>query len=96
MKKIIISIMIVSSIFIIGCSTHVHTIGTGPQSGQVEIARQWYILFGLMPINSVDINSMSEGATNYEIKTQTGVVDIIIGIPASYITVTSRTVTVTK
>jgi hypothetical protein len=39
---------------------------------------------------------MAGGASNYEIKTVTGPVDILIGIPASYITVSSRTVTVTK
>ena len=96
MKKIVVMIMIVSSLFLIGCSTHVHTVGTGPQTGQVESARQWYILFGLIPLNSVDTGSMAGGAANYEIKTSTGALDIIIGMPASYITVSSRTVTVTK
>ena len=96
MRKVIIMIMIVSSLFLIGCSTHIHTVGTGPQTGQVESARQWYILFGLIPLNSVDTGSMAGGAANYEIKTSSGALDIIIGIPASYITVSSRTVTVTK
>ena len=39
---------------------------------------------------------MAGGAANYEIKTSTEALDIIIGIPAGYITVKSRTVTVTK
>ena len=96
MKKIVVMIMIVSSLFLIGCSTHVHTVGTGPQTGQVESARQWYILFGLIPLNTVDTGAMVGGAANYEIKTSTEALDIIIGIPASYITVGSRTVTVTQ
>ena len=96
MKKAVAMIMIVSSLFLIGCSTHVHTVGTGPQSGQVETARQWYILFGLIPLNTVDTGAMASGAENYEIKTQLAALDIIIGIPAGYITVSSRTVTVTK
>jgi hypothetical protein len=96
MKKTITMVMIVASLFLIGCSTHVHTVGTGPQTGQVESARQWYILFGAIPLNSVDTGAMAGGASNYEIKTVTGPVDILIGIPASYITVSSRTVTVTK
>ena len=86
MKKTIVMIMIVSSLFLIGCSTHVHTVGTGPQTGQVELARQWYILFGLIPLNSVDTGAMAGGAANYEIKTATEALDIIIGIPAGYIT----------
>ena len=96
MKKVVVMIMIVSSLFLIGCSTHIHTVGTGPQTGQVESARQWWILFGLIPLNSVDVGAMSGGATNYEIKTSLAPLDILIGIPAGYITISSRTVTVTK
>ena len=96
MKKSLTVVMIVSTLFIVGCSTHVHTVGAGPQTGQVSSARQWYILWGLVPLNSVDTNSMAGGADNYEIKTSTEALDIIIGIPAGYITVKSRTVTVTK
>ena len=96
MKKVVVMIMIVSSLFLIGCSTHIHTVGTGPQTGQVESARQWYILFGSMPLNTVDTGAMAGGAANYEIKTSTEALDIIIGIPAFYVTGKSRTVTVTK
>ena len=96
MKKAVVMIMVVSSLFLIGCSTHGHTVGTGPQTGQVETARQWYILFGLIPLNTVDTGTMAGGAANYEIKTSTGALDIIIGMPASYITVSSRPVTVTQ
>jgi len=96
MKKTVVMIMIVSSLFLIGCSTHVHTVGTGPQTGQVETARQWFILFGAIPLNTVDTAGMAGGSANYEIQTQTAPLDILIGLPASYITVSSRTVTVTK
>ena len=96
MKRTTTIIIVVLTLFIVGCSTHIHTVGAGPQTGQVDSARQWYILWGLVPLNSVDTNSMAGGAANYEIKTSTEALDIIIGIPASYITVGSRTVTVTK
>ena len=96
MKKSLTVVMIVSTLFIVGCMTHVHTVGTGPQTGQVTSARQWYILWGLVPLNSVDTNSMAGGAANYEIKTSTEALDIIIGIPASYVSVRSRTITITK
>ena len=80
----------------VGCSTHIHTVGDGPQSQQVQSARQWFILFGLVPLNTVDTATMVGDASDFEIKTQTAPIDILIGIPASYITVSSRTVTVTK
>ena len=82
--------------FLIGCSTHVHTIGTGPQTGQVETARQWYVLYGLIPLNTVDIGEMTNGAQNYEIKTQAGVVDILMNFFTVQASISSRTVKVTK
>ena len=99
MKKAVVMIMIVSSLFLIGCSTHVHTVGTGPQTGLENTARQYYLLYGLIPLNSVNTGSMAGNAANYEIQTQVGPMDIVINV-ASAVTiagiVSSRTVTVTK
>ena len=96
MKKVINLLLLLAFLAVVACTTHVHTVGKGPQSNEQISQRQWYILFGLIPLNTVNTNSMAGGATNYEVKTETSVVDIIIGIPASYISVSSRTVTVTK
>ena len=96
MKKTTNTIMIVLTLFFVGCSSHVHTVGSGPKTGEVETARQWYILFGKIPLNEVDTNAMAGGAANYEIKTSSEAFDIIVGLPASQLTVSSRTVTVTK
>ena len=79
-----------------GCATNIHKIGSGPAQNQVVEQRQWYVLFGLVPINNVDTQVMAGGATNYEIKTQASVLDVIINIFTNYVTVSSRTVTVTK
>ena len=49
MKKQLIITGIFLSILFVGCATHVHTVGAGPQTGQVASARQWYILWGLIP-----------------------------------------------
>ena len=99
MRKIVILMMIVSSLLIVGCSTHVHTIGAGPQSGVTKTARQYYILWGLVPINTVDAGAMVGDANNYEIQTQLGPADVVIGV-ASLATigglVSSRTVKVVK
>ncbi len=80
----------------VSCTTHIHKIGAGPQSNDMSIQRQWYILWGLVPINAVDTNVMASGAADYEIRTEMSPLDVLIGIPASWITVSSRTVTVTK
>ena len=101
-KKLIVICIIISMVFI-GCATHVHNIGTGPEIGHKVTARQWYLFYGLVPLNSVDTNQMADFAENYEIQTQTGPVDIAITIGLGIVTfgigpaiIQSRTVTVTK
>ena len=95
MKKITALVMLTCFLFV-GCSTHIHTIGDGSQTGESNSARQWYALFGLVALNEVDVDAMADGAANYEIKTQTGFVDILISGVTQYITVSCRSVTVTK
>ena len=94
MKKTFLISLIV--IFAVACSTHIHTVGTGPKTGQSENARQWYILWGTVPLNNVDTNVMARGNANYEIKTSTTFVDGLISGVAGMVTVNCRTVTVTK
>ena len=99
MKKVVVMIMIVSSLFLIGCSTHVHTVGTGPQTGVKNTARQYYLLYGLIPLNTVDTDKMAGSVANYEIQTQVGGMDVVINIASAVAIagiVSSRTVTVTK
>ena len=88
--------LIVGMLFVIGCSTHIHKIGNGAQGADLVEARQWYVLFGLIPLNEVDTNAMAGDATDYEITTQSTPLDIIINIFTGYISVSSRTVSVRK
>jgi len=96
MKKKMLLLLPILCFVVLSCSAHVHTVGDGPRTGQTETAAQWWILFGLVPLNQVDTDAMAEGADDYEIKTSMEPMDILIGIPAGYITVSRRTVTVTK
>ncbi len=96
MKKVTIIIMLVTLLALVSCSAHIHTVGKGAQGNQVVEARQWYILFGLAPLNEVDTNQMAGDAVDYEIKTEQSALDIIFNMFTSAISVYSRTVTVTK
>ena len=99
MKKTISMFMIISMLILVGCSTHVHTIGTGPQTGIQKSARQYYILYGLIPVNTVNTGKMVGDATNYEIQSQVGAMDALINTASAVAIaglVSSRTVTVTK
>jgi len=98
MKKTIARVLFLNLIviFAISCSTHTHIIGEGSMNGNEVSQRQWYIAFGLAPLNEVDTNAMAGDAENYEIITQTTFVDgLINGLTANF-TVTCRTVTVVK
>jgi len=95
-KMIKVVIILLLALFFVGCTTHLHKVGSGPQAYNSEELRQWYILWGLVPLNDVDTKDMAGDAINYEIKTEVTPLDFLIGIPASVVTVTSRTVTVVK
>tara|TARA_X000000368_G_scaffold417007_1_gene412259 strand:- start:1577 stop:1882 length:306 start_codon:yes stop_codon:yes gene_type:complete len=99
-QKLLICIMVLS-MMLVGCSTNIHTVGAGPQTGMSNTARQYYLLYGLIPVNRVDTNEMAKSmqAENYEIKTQVGPVDVGINLASAILVggvVSSRTVTVTK
>ena len=96
MKNWAVLIFIAALIMImVGCAAHTHVVGNGGQETKVE-ARQWYILWGLVPLNKVDTKSMAGDAEDYTIYTRQNFLDILINIPTSLITVNSRTVSVTK
>jgi hypothetical protein len=85
-----------TSLFMTGCFTHQHVIGTGAQTGAQVEAKQWYALWGLVPINTVDTNQMAAGANNYTITTQTSFIDAVIGIFTGIVTIYPRTVAVQR
>lgn len=84
------------TLLVSGCMTHYHVVGDGAKGSAVEQTRQWYALWGLIPINSVDTKTMAKGAKDYEIKTEQAPLDIIISIATSFVTVYSRTVEVKR
>lgn len=81
--------------FAFACSVNTHKIGKGAQKNESVSARQWYIVYGLAPLNEVDTNAMAGDAQDYEITTQQTFIDGIITSVCSGI-VSCRTVTVTK
>jgi len=99
------SITLIITMLFIGCATHIHHVGAGPQIGHQVTARQYYILWGLVPLNSIDTNKLAgtdingNPIENYEIQTQFSAIDIAINWVSVATTAglfSSRTVTVTK
>ncbi len=92
--------LIVASLFLslimASCMTLEHTVGTGAKGNTVVEKKQWYALWGAIPINKVDSKEMAQGATNYTIKSQFKFVDYVITYFTSVVTVCVQTVEVTK
>ncbi len=78
------------------CYTLEHQVGQGANSGNSVEKRQWYVLWGLVPINEVDSKAMADGATDYTIETKHTFVDVVIGVFTGFVTVYPKTVKVTK
>ncbi|MCP4460260.1 MAG: hypothetical protein GY816_19885 [Cytophagales bacterium] len=96
-KKIqILTLTLVLGFGMSSCYTIEHTVGSGAQGGSTETARQWFALWGLVPISEADSKQMAGGATDYTIETKASFVDIVIGIFTGIVTIAPRTVTVTK
>jgi hypothetical protein len=95
-RAIAVFLLLLFMLFLVGCSAHIHKVGNGPAGNDMMQQRQWYVLFGLVPINDVDTHQMAGGATDYQIKTEQSALDVLINIFTGVVSVYSRTVTVTK
>ena len=58
---------------------HTHKIGNGPQIGSESRAKQWYCVFGFVPINGVDIKDLCDNASDYEITTKGSWWNLLLG-----------------
>jgi len=79
-----------------GCYKNVHQVGLGAQTGVKIEKRQWFALWGLVPLNEVDSQQLSAGATNYTLRTENTTTDVIIGIVCGAGLFSPRTVSVTQ
>ena len=96
LKNFLVGLLIVGMLLSLGCTVHVHKIGKGAQGNEITEARQWYALYGLVPINDVDTNAMASNAADYEITTETTLFGCCYQCLTNVVTVHCRTVTVEK
>lgn len=93
----IITLLLIITMFSISCSyQHRHLVGNGPQTGVTLTRKQWYALWGLVPVNDVDVERLAGEAKDYEIYTRSNAGDFFINLFTGIIGFTSRTVTVRK
>jgi len=98
-KKLCLSTLAAASAMTLlsSCSWHVHRVGLGPVQNQVMESRtQYYGLFGLLALNNVDTGRITTDITSYEVETRYGWWDILLAPILLPLTVTTRTVVVTR
>jgi hypothetical protein len=93
LTRVIAAVLVVA--LLSGCMAHTHVVGAGAQGNVKEEQRQWYVLWGLVPMNTVDSATMAGGSADYTIHTEQNFLDVVIGIFTSLVTIYPRTVTVT-
>lgn len=76
------------------CVSHSHTVGLGATGTAESSVRQYYLLFGLVSLNSVDTQRMAPDLTSYSIETSFGIVDLLWAPFLAVLTMTTRTVVV--
>ena len=79
------------------CFTLTHQVGDGAQSGVTVSKKQWYAVWGLVPIGEeVDTREMADGKEDYTITTQHSFVDMVISAFTGIVTIQVKTLEVTK
>lgn len=97
MRKTLLTVALSLSLLLFsGCFTNVHVVGDGGTGAKEVKERQWYILWGLVPLNELETSEMAGDAENYTIKTEHTFIDGVIGIFTGLVTVYPKTVTVKK
>ncbi len=77
-----------------GCVSHQHPVGLGATGTREDSARQYYLFFGLVPLNTVESQRLANELTSYTIETRFGFVDLLLAPLLLPVTMTSRTIVV--
>ena len=82
-----------------GCYTITHTVGNGAPADAPVVAtdREWFALWGLVPLGNVDGGQLAKSkglTTNYTIQDQASVLDVLLNIITGFVTIYSRTISV--
>lgn len=95
-KKSVAIFLLVVMLFTAGCMGHTHIVGEGVKQDISKSQWQWYILWGLVPLNNVDTQALAGGAKDYEIKTKQSFLNYLVSIFTGIVTIYSRNVEVTR
>lgn len=93
-SRLVRPVVLLSLLAASGCVGHTHVVGLGATGTGAVTERQYYLLFGLVPINEVDSQRAAADLTSYTVETGFGLVDLLLSPVLLPLTVTSRSVVV--
>jgi len=96
MKKLLVVLTCFLAVSFTSCFTVEHTVGEGSKTGVTIEQKQWYALWGLIPIIEVDTKAMAGGAENYTITTKHSFVDQLISAITGVVSIVVISVEVQK
>lgn len=97
MKKLVAALLCAITLSLTtSCYSMHHTVGAGAQGNQEESKRQWFALWGLVPITDSDSQDLAGDAKDYEVETEFSIINILLNILTGIVTITSQDMTVTK
>jgi len=73
---------------------HRHSVGLGATGTGEQVARQYYVVFGMVQVNEVDAQRIAGDLTSYTVETRYGLLDMLLAPFLLPLTATSRTVIV--
>lgn len=96
MKSLISSLIILAmiSFTLSSCFTSTYVVNDGAQGINTVKEKQWYVLWGLVPMNDVDVKEMANNHENYTITDTFSFLDFVIGIFTSTVSIYPKTIEV--
>ena len=97
MKKLVVALVCALTLSVTtGCYSMHHSVGKGAQGSAETSKRQWFALWGLVPITDSDSQDLAGEAEDYTVKTEFSIVNILLNLVTTWVTITSQDMTVTK
>jgi hypothetical protein len=94
LRRSCLALALAVSLCLTSCYTMTHQVGTGGSGGPTTEERQWWALWGLVPINSVDSHTLAGNRQNYTVTTQFTPLDVLISFFTGFVTVHVQTIKV--
>jgi hypothetical protein len=86
-RRMIAAAAVLAILILPGCFSMQHTVGAGPPPGNIpQVAKQWYALYGLVPLGHVDGGQMAGGARDFRITTEFTFTDVLLSSITSFFT----------